>query len=471
MTRTNNSTRMIGLTLAAVLASTALTACSTANAPKSRISASQAETAIAKGDSDKAVSLAERAVMSDPNNAEYRALLGSAYLKAGRFFSAATSFDDAVALGDTSARTALSLALAQIGANQPYEAVAVLDAHQNAIPAADLGLAYALAGDPQRGVGLLTDALRNGENTPKVRQNLAYAYALSGEWRQARLMAAFDVPGEQLGDRMAQWAATIHPEAAQQRVAALLDAPVLKKDSGVPAGLARINGTPEQLAAAPVPAAAAWPTAPAPAQELPALGAPQPMPQIAAATPASTPTPALEPASTAVAEPAVTLASAEPNSFEAAFGAAAPRGVSASALIADTVRFISEPTVQQLPVRYGFANPTRPAPVAKAPALAASRGTGMAPSARNGDHLVQLGSFLSESEARQAWGVFTKRNSALGQYRLKITQANIKGKHYWRVAAAGFNKADARAMCATISAKGQGCLVYDKDNPLPGAVG
>lgn len=457
MTRTNTSTRMIGLTLAAALASTALTACSTANTPKSRISASQAETAIAKGDNDKAVSLAERAVMSDPNNAEYRTLLGSAYLKAGRFFSATTSFDDAMALGDTSARTALSLGLAQIGAGRPYEAMAVLDAHQNDIPAADLGLAYALAGDPQRGVGLLADALRGGENTPKVRQNLAYAYALSGEWRQARLMAAFDVPGDQLGDRMAQWAATIHPEAAQQRVAALLDAPLLKKDSGVPAGLARINGTPEQLAAAaPVQAVPAV----SPGQELPALDAPQPVPQAVAAAPAPAP----------AAEPAVTLASAEPGSFEAAFGANAPRGVSVPALIADTVRFISEPTVQQLPVRYGFANPARPAAIAKAPALAAARGTASAPSARKGDHLVQLGSFLSESEARKAWGVFTKRNTSLGQYRLQITQANIKGKHYWRVAAAGFSKADARAMCTTITARGQGCLVYDRSSPLPGAI-
>ena len=61
------------------------------------------------------------------------------------------------------------------------------------------------AGDPQRGVAILSDAIRNGENTSKIRQNLAYALALMGDWRQSRVMASMDIPEEQVGDRMQEW--------------------------------------------------------------------------------------------------------------------------------------------------------------------------------------------------------------------------------------------------------------------------
>jgi Tfp pilus assembly protein PilF len=74
-----------------------------------------------------AVDLAEKAVERSPNDAATRVALGQAYLDAGRFQSAATTFGDAVALGDTSGRTQLSLALAQIGAGDLQAAVEVLD--------------------------------------------------------------------------------------------------------------------------------------------------------------------------------------------------------------------------------------------------------------------------------------------------------------------------------------------------------
>ena len=50
------------------------------------------------------------------------------------------------------------------------------------------------------------NAIRNGENTPKMRQNIAYAYALAGRWREARLMAQQDVPADQVSHRMQEWA-------------------------------------------------------------------------------------------------------------------------------------------------------------------------------------------------------------------------------------------------------------------------
>src|SRR4029079_9571125 len=120
--------------------------------------------------------------------------------------SAATSFDDAMQLGDTSPRTALSLALAQIGEGKGNDGAALINKHADNLPAADAGLALALAGRPDRGIFVMSNAIRSGENTPKMRQTLAYAYALAGKWREARVMAEQDIPADKVGDRIAEWA-------------------------------------------------------------------------------------------------------------------------------------------------------------------------------------------------------------------------------------------------------------------------
>jgi Flp pilus assembly protein TadD len=164
----------------AVLAIGLLAGCAAQGMTVRKNSADAARLALMKGNGEKAVTNAEAAVAASPRDVALRVLLAQSYFKTGRFQSAATTFDDAMKLGDNSARTALSLALAQIGAGHQDAALAVLDDWRGEIPASDLGLALALAGEPERGVSVLADALRGGENTPKVRQNLAYAYALAG---------------------------------------------------------------------------------------------------------------------------------------------------------------------------------------------------------------------------------------------------------------------------------------------------
>jgi len=211
--------------------------------------AAAAQSALSKGQVDKAIELAEAMVAASPREPAYRALLAHAYLKAGRFQSASATFDDAMKLGDNSAMTALGLALSYSAAGRNRDAVAILDDWRDAIPVSDLGLALALAGEPTRGSAVLADALRNGENTPKLRQNLAYAYALDGRWREARIMMMQDVPAGEIDARISDWAAKTRPEDYQIRVAGLLNAP-LRSDPGQPSRLA-LNTSPvtEQLAA------------------------------------------------------------------------------------------------------------------------------------------------------------------------------------------------------------------------------
>lgn len=450
MTRTTHNNRLIALVASTALASVALSGCTTKAAPRADLSADKAQSLLAKGKTDKAIGHAEAAVLADPRNAAYRAMLGAAYLEEGRFVSAAQSFDDAMALGDQSARTALSYALAEIAAGNHSRAIAVLDDWRDDIPAADLGLAFALAGEADRGVHILGNALRAGENTPKLRQNLAYAYALQGNWRAARLMAAEDVPAGQLEDRISEWARTARPDDYGKRVAALLGVDPVA-DPGQPVALALANHpSAEQLvaeAAALVPArtqpqtvdiAPSAPSAELPPLELPAAPAPsraQPLPQLAQTGPDV----------------------ARPEKFEDAFAAPAPTGATLAQMVENTVRFISQPVVQKMPARHGAA---------EQPARREAR----RPERVSGDHLVQLGSFSSRQGARRAWGIYTKRHPELENYDMVITEARVRGKTYWRVSAGGLGASQANSMCASVKRGGEGCITWAANSPLPGAV-
>lgn len=463
MTATFKSARLKALGLPAGLAGIAALALVAATGgavtavarPSPDRTAAQAQDALAKGQVDKAIELAEKVVAAAPREAAYRALLGSAYLRAGRFESAGQAFDDALALGDNSARTALSLALAQIGAGQTADAVSILDDWRDAIPTADLGLALALAGESARGVAVLSDALRAGDNTPKLRQNLAYAYALDGRWREARIMAALDLPADRINDRIGEWAARSRPQDARSRVAALLAVPV-RSDAGQPAALALADVPGGEQAAAEQGTLASLPpvAAPAPkvaAGELPAVNAP--------------PAPMVDVAQYRPVQPV-----AAPPKIEA------PRPVPVVAPVAK-MTMIARPVVQPLPVRAAAplpaprvaAAPLRLAP-AKAPAKPAPRtvlaapvkpAVAAKPAARaGGSHLVQLGAFSSEQGARRAWGVLAARSPQLKGYRMTITPATVRGKQYWRVAAAGLDAGGASGLCANVKARGGACFAY-----------
>ena len=403
----------------------------------------EAQKALSKGQTDKAIGLAEGLVAANPREASYRALLGQAYLRAGRFESAAQSLNDAMKLGDNSAKTALSLALANAGAGKNREAVAILDDWRDAIPAADLGLAYALAGESNRGVAILSDALRGGDNTPKLRQNLAYAYALDGRWKEARVMAAQDVPADQLDARISDWAHKAKPEDGRLRVAGLIGAPV-RSDSGMPAQLALgANSDQEQLAAetaaqrSPAPALAANGELPAAAENPAELAQYQPV-----SAPASLP-------DRVAAAPAPAPVAAE-QTFAATFGDPVTPAAPAPAAKA------------KKPVRVAVAAPAAArtaAPAAHRPGLRPRRAA--APVLGKGaSHAIQLGSFSSEQGARRAWGYYAKRNPELRNFKMAIAPATVRGKKFWRVAATGLDGNGAGGLCSKVKSRGGVCFAY-----------
>jgi len=431
------SKRLIASGFTTAIVAALLTGCAAGPSARADLSASTARPDLASGRHVQAIAQAEAAVASDPNNAAFRLAMGNAYLDAGRFSSAEAAFTDAMTLGDTSPRASLALALSRIAQAKYSAATEALSEHETEIARADLGLALALAGQPERGIHVMSNAIRGGENNVKMRQNLAYAYAMAGRWREARLMASQDVPAGEVGARLEQWSRLAPSDAYQYRVASLLGVPVGVEDAGQPAYLA-LGSAP-----APVQFAAEAVAAPVPAQEfasnaeLPAIGivsAPRPV-QTAAAAPVS-------------------------ESFVAAFAAPAPS--------LDARRVVAPPAIQQVAAAAAPRPATRhfsdealgsPTPVS----AVAHSGTGT--------HLVQLGSFLSETGAQRAWNIYVARYPELSGREMVLTEAVVRGRHYWRVSAGGFDQRASSAMCSRVrSGSADGCVTWAANRPLPGAI-
>ena len=379
--------------------------------------AKDARAALAKHRFDKAVELAERAVAAMPRSAEYRLLLGDAYLSAGRFTSADTAFADALKLNPGHDRAALKLALAKTALGQTGEAQGILEAHRSVIPVADFGLAMALAGDPQAAVAALEQSVRAGKANAKTRQNLALSYALGGRWLEARATAALDLPTDLVDKRIIEWAALARPANAWEQVASILGVSP-RMDRGQPEALALNDVAGQQYAAAqPAPVAAPEPKAveiaaapeePAPNYEIPAE----------------------------VKDPAPVRMAQADTPVEAAPIAPAP-AFSAKQQIVPVA----------IPASAPVATPH--------PARAAGEGS---------RYVVQLGAFSSAGVAADGWNRATRRFDFLKAYDGRQAKVSLSKGTFYRLSFSGFaSRDDANRTCARIKSNGGNCFVRAMD--------
>lgn len=123
--------------------------------------------------------------------------------------------------------------------------------------------------------------------------------------------------------------------------------------------------------------------------------------------------------------------------------------------------------------RKGGARPASRSAVVAKPKSTAHRRTGNAAPvsmAARGTHVIQLGSFFTKQGARRAWRVYAAKNPELRNYRMAISQAKVRGKIYFRVAAAGINGGlNARGLCGAVKARGMTCFALASRVTLPRA--
>lgn len=392
----------------------------------------QAQAALEKGDSATAVRLAERAVENSPGDAGFRSLLGNAYLAAGRFRSAEAAYADALALIPGQPGVPLRLALAQAALGKSDAVMATLEAFQGQIDPADVGLAMALAGRPGTAVELLDQVARAPGADGRVRQNLALAHALAGDWVRARSVAAQDLAGDQLEARMSEWAAFARPGQSGSQVAALIGVSPAASDAGVPERLALRSAPKAVQMAARGPAFQ-------PSQE--GGAAPEAAPVEVASAPAS-------------AEPVAALpeVAAEPMPMPVAEPAAVPAESAAAPDVAEMLD-----SIRREPIRVSGALPK----VAELRRSAARRFA-------NSPVVVQLGAYATEAGVRGGWSALSRRHKALRSYVPATARFVGPGGPVFRLSLKGFaNDREARQVCTAIKSSGGSCFVRNAAGDAP----
>jgi Flp pilus assembly protein TadD len=406
------------------------------NAKKAASEAAAARKAIAKRKAELAVQHAELAVANDPRSADYRALLGQAYLLSGRFTSAGQALNDALALNPEDGRVALNLVLAKIAQGDWAGARSTLQTHADHIPASDRGLAFALAGDPVTAVEILTPAVREPTANAKTRQNLALSLALAGRWAEARAVAATDVSPEQLDARIMQWASFSRPTNAYDQVASLLGVRAVE-DGGQPVALA--------LAQQPNVAVAALAPAPAPA----------PVP-----APAADPVDSFMPGPGSVETGLMAVTASVPVSLPARVAAVPEAAPKAQQVVITGPRVLFGPSVEVVqavpervqPVRVAAAKPISKPVTTKVAAVQPTK-------LGSGSYFVQLGAFDSAAVAKDSWSRVARRVPTLGSYAPQGAKFSTKAGNFYRLSVGGFARNDANALCRQVRAGGGVCFV------------
>lgn len=414
--------------------------------------ATRAQALIEKGDYAAAVTLAERAVGNTPSDAGFRALLGNAYFGGGRFASAESAYRDSLSLLPNQPQVVLKLALVTIAQGKSDTAMAVLEGARAVLDPSDFGLALALAGQPQAAVNVLDAAAREVGADSRVRQNLALAHALAGDWNQARTVAAQDIAADQVDSRIQQWMTFAKPAKASDQVASLTGFTPAAVDPGQPVRLALVQPRNEVRLAQAEPVVFAPIAEPAP-------------PMVAETAPVEAVAEVEAPAADVQPEPAVAEApaeEAEPAPAPVLIAAAAP--VVAVEQVRAFAEAVAAPVVRTTVARPGLSPRAASLSDGRLPVRRAAIGR----ASGNSRSVVQLGAYASRGFVSVAWAKLAAKYPSLRGY--SPTTARFEGPRgtVYRLSVSGFDTGEhAKRMCASLKTKGAACFVRSVAGDVP----
>ncbi len=391
--------------------------------------ATRAQAAIEKGDSATAIGFAERAVGNTPSDAGFRGLLGNAYFSGGRFASAEAAYRDSLSLMPNQPQLVLKLALVTIAQGKNDRALAVLEQARDLLDPADYGLALALAGQPQAAINVLDGAARAVGADARVRQNLALAHALGGDWDMARTVASQDVSADQMDSRIQQWMTFAKPTKASDQVASLTGFAPAAADPGQPVRLALVRSKDEvRMAQADVAPTMVQPVSnvEAPAVDL--------MPEAVAESPVAE-APVVE---VAAAAPVAVIEQAREYAEAVAAPVIKARKASARPGLSPRAASLASET---LPVRRAFGS---------------------------GRSVVQLGAYSSRAGVSAAWSKLAARYPSLRGYAPATARFEGPGGTVYRLSVSGFDSGgNAKSMCSSLKTKGAACFVRSVAGDAP----
>ena len=426
-------TAVSALALAGMLAGCASPMSRSASVSKGKAPAAyalRAQMALGSGDYASAVTLAEQAVEAKSQDSNVRSLLGNAYFASGRFASAEAAYTDSLALAPAQPQIILKRALVQIAQGKNDAAIVGLQAAQGLIDPADFGLALALAGRPGDAVQMLDVAARAQGADARVRQNLALANALAGDWEAARIIAGQDLTPDLVDARVQQWMTLAKPAHSYDQVAALVGVTPAAADPGQPVRLALVQTDTRVAQAAPQPEVAA--VQQAAVQDAPAFAAPVAEP--VAVVQASAPAPVTVPEAPAF-DPLAAVAAVATEAKDA------------------VVEFASNLTSK---------------PEAKVKKASAKVRAKAGPALGSPKAVVQLGAYSSEERVSAAWATLSKKHPNLRKYSPMVARFDGPRGTVWRLSVRGFdNQQEAIARCQSLRSKGGSCFVRSTAGDSP----
>ncbi|WP_265529532.1 tetratricopeptide repeat protein [Sphingomicrobium marinum] len=423
--------------------------------------ATRAQAALVQGEVETAIHYAEKAVAGSPNDAGFRTLLGNAYFAAGRFASADQAYADSLSIMPAQPQTILKRSLVMIAQGRGDAAVSLLDTARGYVSESDRGLALALAGRHQSAISVLDNAARSASGDARTRQNLALAYALSGDWNNARAIAAQDVPADQLDARLTQWRVMATPTHQSQQVAALTGVTPAQIDPGQPTRLALAPqadaGT--QMAAVTLP-----PVAP---QVGPVISTPLRVEQSVEKFEVANVETNREFAERPAANVRVTDIPVIDGEFQE-IEEVAPQPVEA----APAPSIMTPADIAAMPVKFAEAK-TAPSAGLSSDATRFTQSAASitaAAEALKGESkiVVQLGAYSKRSQLDMGWEVSTANFAPIGDFKPMAARTEVGGKKYYRLAAWGFaGDAEARDFCMSIKQAGGECWVREVAGDAP----
>lgn len=479
--------RKLGTAIGAIALAAAASACSAPGANSKSASifggkvdeknigvATRAQAALVAGDVETGIALAERAVENSPTDAGFRALLGNAYFAAGRYNSADQAYRDSLRLVPVQPKIALKRALVLIGQGRNEAAVMMLNGARDMLDPADRGLGLALAGHASEAVAVLDAAARTPGADARVRQNLALAHALAGDWQKARIVASQDVPGHLIDARLQDWMTLAKTDRPSTRVASILGVHDAVSDIGMPVRLALGDDQGNRYAQIQQPPIAAEEPVRAAA---PVYAAVAPMPE-----PLPAPAPVVVPHYEAAAEVPVIAPVSRPGyearDFDIQIANVDLAEVDEAAIEDEAPAPVVRPSKPSAmaPIAMASASATR----AEAPRPAFSpESTRLTQSARSirseavrtakaSRSVVQVGAFSKRDRLDAGWSLASSGYAALKGYAPMAARTEIDGQTFYRLAAHGFaSDAEARDFCQSLKASGGECWVRRIEGDTP----
>jgi Flp pilus assembly protein TadD len=160
-----------------------------------RIALNYAKDLKALGEKDKALYVLQQAALTNGNNQEIASEYGRLALEMDQIGLAnqmLTIADDPTK-PDWRVVSARGTVLAKQGKYAdaiPYYERALTLSQNNPTVMNNLGMAYAMTGDPKKAEGILREALQSPTATPKVRENLSLVLGLQGRYDESRAIAS-----------------------------------------------------------------------------------------------------------------------------------------------------------------------------------------------------------------------------------------------------------------------------------------